>query len=192
MKNLKTIIAVKTIKGTSFVCVRNYTNSKGEVSNQTFVVGINYAKLLQNDLEKMKSLNLAYSQAKSLLAIAPKETVVKGYNELVTSLEKRTASEKEKAELLANGDKTIKASVAQTEAYTPIAKGLKAKEGLLYINGLMVRKTILKSGEYKATKSQAKTIAKNKMKKIADLRELKYRNFKLGSLENLAIQGVVI
>ena len=29
-------IVSKTIKGTSFVGVRNYTNSKGEVSNQTF------------------------------------------------------------------------------------------------------------------------------------------------------------
>jgi len=192
MKNLKTIIAVKTIKGTSFVCVRNYINSNGEISNQTFVVGINYAKLLQNDLDKMKSLNLAYVQAKQLLALAPKETILKGYNELVLSLEKRTSDEKTKAELLANGDKTIKASVAQTDAYTSIAKGLKAKDGLLYINGLMVRKTVLKAGEYKVTKSQPKTIAKNEMKKLAELRELKYRNFKLGNLEELAIQGVVI
>jgi len=53
LSNVATLVACKTIKGTSFVGVRNYTNSKDEISNQTFLVGINYANLLDSDLKTL-------------------------------------------------------------------------------------------------------------------------------------------
>lgn len=191
MSVLKTLVAVKNIKGTSFVGVRAYENSKGEISNQTFLVGINYAKLLANDLKKLQSNDLK-KQVVSLYAKQDKTIVKKAYFELVTSLEKRTATEEEKEKLRLQNDETIGRSDAQLNAYTTLAKGLKTKDNALYIHGLVVRKTVLKKGEYKATKSQAKTIAKNAIKNFAELRELKYRNFKLGSLETLKLQGVTI
>lgn len=191
MKNLKTIIAVKTINGTSFVGVRNYTNSSDEVSNQTFVVGINYANLLANDLKKLTSI-ATMKKVVSMFADNDKALVKKGYNELVASLVKRTSSEKEKAELLAKGDKTMIASQGQQDAYISVAKGLKAKDGALYIYGLCVAKKVLVEGVYKATKKQAKTIVKNAIKKSAELSEVKYKQFKLGQSENLKLQGVEI
>tara|TARA_R110001606_G_scaffold388383_1_gene553653 strand:- start:1031 stop:1606 length:576 start_codon:yes stop_codon:yes gene_type:complete len=191
MKNLNTIIKVKTIKGTSFVGVRNYTNSKDEISNQTFLVGINYANLLSNDLKNIKSIS-TMRKVVAMFTDNEKAIVKKGYNELVTSLIKRTASEKEKAQLLANNDSTIVRSVAQTEAYVSVSKGLKAKEGALYIYGLCVAKTILKKGVYPTTKKQVKTVIKNQIKKLAELREVKYKQFKLGQTETLKLQGVEI
>jgi hypothetical protein len=191
MKNLNTIIKVKTIKGTSFVGVRNYTNSKDEISNQTFLVGINYANLLSNDLKNIKSIS-TMRKVVAMFTDNEKAIVKKGYNELVASLIKRTASEKEKAQLLANNDSTIVRSVAQTEAYVSVSKGLKAKEGALYIYGLCVAKTILKKGVYPTTKKQVKTVIKNQIKKLAELREVKYKQFKLGQTETLKLQGVEI
>lgn len=186
---LQTIVASKTIKGTSFVGVRNYENSKGEVSNQTFIVGIDYAKLLENDLNTLTEFDL-----KPILKKYPTErlTVLKGYNELLTSLVKRTATEKEKAELRANNDETILRSDAQSDAYIQIGKGLKYKDECLYLFGLMVKKTVLVPIEYASVNSRIKTIIKNDITKQAKLRGGKVKTFKLGALETLKMQGQTI
>jgi len=191
MKNLKTIIAAKSIKGTSFVGVRNYTNSSNEVTNQTFVVGINYENLLANDLKKLTSI-ATMKKVVAMFETNDKALVKKGFGELVASLVKRNASEKEKAQMLVNGDKTMIASQGQQDAYVSVGKGLKAKDGSLYIFGLCVAKTILIEGEYKTTKKQAKTVVKNAIKKSAKLSELKWRQFKLGQTEDLKLQGITI
>lgn len=188
---VKTIVAVKNLKGTKFVGVQNYTNSKGETSNQTFLVGINYANLLKNDLKKLQSKEVV-SMVANLTKKYDKETVIKAYTELENSLIKRTADEKEKEILRANNDLTIKLSDAQKDAYTQVAKGLKAKDNNLFIYGLLVRKKVLIEGVYPTKKQRVKTIIKDEIKKFAELRELKYRNFKLGSLESLSISGINI
>lgn len=191
MKVLETLVAVKNIKGTSFVGVRNYENKSGEISNQTFLVGISYPNLLANDLEKLKS-NEVLSYVGTLSNEYDETLVNKAYNELVASLEKRTASEAEKDKLRALNDSTIKRSDAQINAFTNLAKGLKTKDNALHIYGLCIRKTVLKKGEYKSTKSYDKTIIKNKITKFADLRGGKFKSFKLGNLETLKLQGLKI
>jgi hypothetical protein len=145
LNQVATIVACKTINGTSFVGVRNYTNKQGEVSNQTFLVGINFIKMLENDLTKLEGFEI-----KPLFAEYDKEVVIKAYSELLTSLAKRTASEVEKEVLRANSDKTIAQSDAQRDLYTPLAKGLKMKVDednvkFLYLSGLSVRKEVLES-----------------------------------------------
>jgi hypothetical protein len=187
VQKLQTIVSVKSIKGTSFVGVRNYQNKEGEVSNQTFIVGINYAKLMANDLAKLKAFDIA-----TLDTTIPKDIVKEAHTKLIESLEKRLSSDEVKAELLANGDSTIIRSEAQQDAYTHISKGLKMKDGLLYIYGLMVRKEILRKIEYKAVNSKPLTIAQNLIKKAAMLQETKYKQFKLGSVETLVIKGIEI
>lgn len=187
LNNVATLVACKTIKGTSFVGIRNYKNSQGEVSNQTFLVGINYGKLLQNDLDKLKAFDIA-----PLIAKYEKETVANAYKELLTSLTIRTASELEKEILRSSGNATINRSDAQSDAYVDVAKGLKMQDNCLYIYGLSVRKTVIEAIEYPTVKSQLKTIIKNEIKKLAKLQETKYKQFKLGSLETLNIQGFEI
>lgn len=187
LNNVATIVACKTINGTSFVGVRNYKNSQGEVSNQTFLVGISYANLLKNDLETLKAFDI-----KPLIKKYDKDVVTTAYDELLTSLIKRTASELEKEVLRASNDSTIKRSDAQTDAYETVAKGLKAKDDNLYIYGLCVKKTVIEAIEYPKKNSRLKTIVKNEIKKQAGLRETKYKQFKLGNLEELNIQGLTL
>jgi hypothetical protein len=192
-KNAKSelIVKVKNIKGTSFVGVRNYENLKGEESNQTFNVGVTYANVLQYDLNALRNFDIQTLADKHALT-----DLTKAYAELIFSLEKRTADEQTKADLLKANDSTMKRSEAQSEAYIHIAKGLKAKlendSMILYIYGFMVRKTILKNGEYKQVNSRPLTLAKNAITKAAGLKEAKYRNFKLGKLEDIKISGVTI
>lgn len=186
-KTILTFVSVKNIKGTSFVGVKNYENEKGEVSNQTFVVGINYETLMKNDLEKLLNFDLS-----TLKTDIDAEIVQTAYNELVDSLQKRLSDDETKAKLLAENDATIVASEAQKSAYTHLCKGLKTQENYLYIYGLMVRKQVVKAIEYKKKNSAPKTIAKELIKKAADLRERKYKQFKLGNLETIQIAGITI
>jgi hypothetical protein len=185
------IVAVKKIKGTSFVGVRNYENLKGEESNQTFNVGVTYANVLQYDLNALRNFDIQTLADKHALS-----DLTKGYAELLLSLEKRTADEQTKADLLANNDSTMLRSKAQTDAYIHIAKGLNGKKEngvlMLYIHGFMIRKTILKKGEYKQVNSKPLTLAKNAITKAAGLKESNYRNFKLGKFEDIKISGVTI
>lgn len=187
LDQIATLVACKTIKGTSFVGVRNYENSNGEISNQTFIVGVDYGKLLQSDLDKLKAFDIA-----PLIAKYDKETVAKAYQELLVSLVKRTATEFEKEILRASGDATIGRSDAQSDAFVNVAKGLKVQGDCLYIYGLSVKKTVLVEGVYPKVNSQLKTIVKNEIKKLAELKETKYKQFKLGNLETLNIQGFTI
>ena len=193
MRNIKTLVTAKTIKGTTFVGVRGYLNRYNELSNQTFLAGVSYANLLNNDLIKLTS-NEVKKQVVSLYATNDKALVKKAYNELVTSLKKRTSSEKEKEELRANNDKTIKLSDAQINAYTQLAKGVKINDesNEVFVFGLMVRKTKLAEGVYPVKKSQKKTIVKNAINKIADQRQAKYRMFKVGKADEIKLQGVTI
>lgn len=190
MKNqFKVIVAVKSIRGTSFVGVRNQRSQKtNELSNQTFVVGADYGNILANDLKKLQNFDLA------CMSHHPQAEVIKAYGEMVESHVKRLSDDKTKAELLAAGDKTIKASVAQTDAYEPIGNGLKIHKETnnLYLYGLCVKKTVLEKGEYKEVKSALKTIIKNEITKKANLSAGKFREVIVGNVKEIQIQGITI
>jgi len=187
VRTIQTFVSVKNIKGTSFVGVRNYSNKEGEISNQTFIVGINYNNLLKNDLLKLQQFDI--NTLKTSIDI---ETLKTALNELISSLETRLLSEENKAQLLSEGNSTLNRSKGQQDAYIHLAKGLKLQDNNLYIYGLMVRKQIIQPIEYKQVKSNDKTIAKNIIKKGANLQETKYKQFKLGNLETLKISGITI
>ena len=187
-KDVKIIVAVKNIRGTSFVGVRNYANKEGEISNQTFLVGITYENVLKADFDALKAFNVETLAGEKL----PLQVLTEAYNELILSLEKRLSNPETKAALLAENDPTMVRSKAQVDAYDTICKGVRAKDGILYVYGLMVRKTVLQPIEYKPTNSSLKTVAKNAIKKAANLKELKFKNFKLGEKETLKITGIEI
>ena len=180
-------VSVKNIKGTSFVGVQGYENKQGEISNQTFLVGINYTTLLKNDLQTLQNFDIATLTEKMDI-----ETLTQAKTELIESLQKRLLSESEKEILLSQGDSTIVRSEAQNNAYLHLCKGLKLKGTELYIYGLMVRKQIVKAIEYKKVNSKPLTIAKNLITKAANLREGKFKQFMLGSAENINLKGITI
>ncbi len=186
VKAIKTFVSCKCIKGASFVGVKGYINQKGEESNYTVLVGFTYFETMKNDLEKLKSFDIT-----KVTGFSP-ELVKEAYAEMVLSLEKRLADEATKEALAAQNDATINRSEAQTNAYENLAKGLKTQDGILYLYGLLQRKTKVKAIDYGPDTRKPKTIAKATIEKIAELRAANFRLFKLGGLETLNIKGLSI
>jgi len=188
LRENKVIVNCKTIKGSAFVGIKGYENSKGEVSNQTILVGYDYLKMLKNDLLKLKTLNID-----SIIEKYGEKIATIAYSELLNSLTKLTATEEEKEYLKRVKDETITRSNAQKDAYTTLANGLKLhNDGRLFLTGLCLRKKVLVKGTYKTVVSSDKTLAKNDIKKLANLSNDKIRTFIFGSINEVNLQGVSI
>ena len=192
----KVLVELNEVQGNTFVSIRNYTNKvkkEGEipeVSNQVIQIGVNRTKRLQKDLETLKAFDITEVADKF-----GQETADKAKLALIISLQKVLASEEEKKVLRAQGDKTIKRSDAQKDAYAVIhPKGMKynyeTKE--LYINGYKTFKEVIKEGYKKPVNSRALTLAKNKIKYDANLLDNNYRNFRIKEIGLLKINGEVI
>ncbi len=190
-KNVKLVVTAKTIKGTSFVGIRDYVNKQGELSNYTLNVGINYENVLKNDFNTLK--NNQVEIVETLKKSYPIAIIEQAYNELLTSLEKRLSDEITKANLRAENDKTILASDAQIDAYINLTKGIKLHKDTmqLHVFGLVVKKTVLKAIAYKQTKSRELTIVKNKIEKFCDFKQSKYRTF-IFNKADVKIKGIQI
>lgn len=188
LRAIKTIIIAKSIKGTSFIGIREYINQQGEMSNQTLLVGYNYINVLEMDKHRLCSADITPVIQKYGEAVANE-----ALDELLDSLTKRTADEKEKEALRKIGDATIKASDAQLNAYTTVAKGVRLhNDGTLHVTGIMVKKTVLIKGEYKTVNSRPKTLAKNEINKIAGTQNSYVKTFIFKNAEEVKMQGITI
>jgi len=171
------VIAIgKTFKGSTFVGT-TYRNAQGELSRQLIVSGITYENLLLNDFESLQAnQNVVFSSLEKKYSV---ELITLAYNNLFTSLEKRLSNPETKAKLLAEKDSTIVRSQAQKDAYTHVAKGIKVHNDTneIHVFGLCVKKTVLEPIEYKETKSKELTIVQNKIKKLCDFKQSKYKTF---------------
>lgn len=187
----KLLVAAKTIKGTSFIGIRNYENKQGEVSNQTIIAGITYENCLINDFKVLQE------NKDKVFGILQKdystELVETAYNNVYVSLEKRLSSDEVKEALRQQNDTTIALSDAQKDAYIHLTKGVKLHIETMQIHvfGLVVKKTIIKSIEYKETKSRELTIIQNKIKKVCEFKQDKYRNFIFDKAE-VQLQGITV
>lgn len=191
VENLGLVLVAKTIKGTSYVGIRNYENKQGEVSNQTIIAGITYENCLLNDFKVLQE-----NQNKVFEVLGKdheKELIEKAYKNLYDSLEKRLSSEEVKEALRQQNDKTIMLSDAQKDAYVHITKGIKVNKetNQIHVFGLVQRKTVLKAIEYKQTNSRELTIVQNKIKKLCEFKQDKYRNYIFDKAE-VKLQGVTI
>ena len=133
--------------GVSFVSIRNYTNSNGEVANHLINVGASYANAKKADIEFLESINLSaydFKSDKSLLEQARLELIAAFHNP---------------SETRSNGQK---------DAYTGILDGLKVhnESGKVYIYGYRERKTVQIEGTYPSVNSKPLTIAKNELRKL--------------------------
>lgn len=193
----------KTIKGTSFVGIRNYETKRGEVANYTILVGMSYERLLANDMKALADKQedifneLPKQFVKEIEGYFSLEVLTQAYKNVADSLEKRLSSDAVKEVLRAENDPTIKASDAQLDAYELIAKGIKRHKetGEIYIFGVqMQKKVIVEAPEETKTKGstpRAMTLAQNAIKKFCDFKQDKYRTFSFDGSE-IAIQGVTI
>lgn len=188
-KNSELLATAKTIKGTSFVGLQNYTNSQGEISNYTLLVGINFENVLKNDMKSL--IENKKSIIAELLKTHKADVIEKAYTNVYNSLNKRLADEETKEQLRLANDKTIAQSDAQKDAYIHLAKGVKLHVDTLEIHifGLQVRKTVIVPIEYKSVNSRELTIVQNKIKKLANFKQDKYRTFKFNKAD-VKMQGI--
>ena len=146
----------KTVKGTQFIAVHNYTNQKGEISNYSVAMGYNHAKMKATELAELlatnpESLSKALSEHDAAI-------IAEAYSELVTS---RTMNAEDNAHIQ-----------GQLDAYITLANGVKIHKETesAKITGLLLRKKIIAyAPDYapkKPVKSSAKTLAKRAIEKL--------------------------
>lgn len=166
-----------------FISIPNYTNSKGEISSYIINGNIDVMKSKKSDCQTLQDCTegilMEISEEKNI----PLDIVRKGLVELQIAAIKNISENKE--------DRTA-ASQAQTDAYIQLGKGLKfCKEThMFHIDGFEVSKKVLVEGVYPKVNSQAKTIAKNCIKKKLNLKMNKFRSFKIAQTDFLNMSGM--
>lgn len=172
-RNLQIFITAKTIKGTSFIGIRNYTNSSSEVSNQTILAGASYERAKAADILTVQDFDInSYSSEFS------EDLRREAHAKILNSLVNPSTGNRE----------------GQIEAYRTIAPGLKLHlvSNEIHVFGFVIAKKLIVPGVYKSVNSKELTKCQDEIKKILDLKTAKYRQFKIGKAEELQIQGFTI
>lgn len=170
------------LKGAKFLGIKGYENKNGEVANLTILVNFSVEKAKANDLEKLKALTVVELSKLAEDNNLNKDVMLKAHEELIASGEKNLSEDVK--------DRNVN-SQAQTDAYLHLTKGLKMhKETMdVFIYGLVNTKTILVHGEYPARNKREKTVCREVITKHCKLRMNKYRQYNVGNLEQLKIDG---
>jgi hypothetical protein len=165
------------LKSASFVGIKGYTNSVGEVSNHVVLTNFSYGNAVKKDLKKLK---LATEKDKQNIADKSGLSL-----ELINqAIEKLSESfiKNQNAETQSNQSK------AQNEAYIKINSAMKIHKETkqLYIYALAVHKEVIqeapeeidsKTGKKKEVNSRPLTLAQNAVKKYFNFSTAKYRQF---------------
>ncbi len=148
----------KSITGVTFVSIRNYTNTSGEIGNHLINVGMKYENAKKKDIETLENLNVSEYNFKST-----PENIEAARVALIAAFISPDQAR----------------SQGQLDAYTHIVSGVKVhnETGQIYVYGYREKKEVLKEGVYKTVKSAPLTIAKNELRKI--LRTGKFTNYAL-------------
>jgi hypothetical protein len=195
-ENNQNLVAIaSTIKGNSISYIKEYfSKSSGLVNNYFVRLGYSNENAIQHDFEMITSKVSKEIVLNSLKDDFTKEDILKAFNELLLSLEKRTSSDEFKAELLAQNDATMNRSKGQTDAFTYLAKGVSMHNETkqIYIIGLEMNKTFVeKRIDVKPTNSKVNTIIKRKIEKLLNFRQAKIRRFTFEETQ-ISLQGLKI
>jgi hypothetical protein len=177
MEATKTTIALQVINslsnalaksptGVSFVSIKGYTNSYGEVSNNLVNVGASLTSAKYSDIETLQSLDVTALNGDSILLEKARVELI---NSFIAPNENRS-----------NG---------QIDAYTIICKGVKVhnESGEIYVYGLRKSKTTLVEGVYPQVNSKPLTLAKNTLRR--ELKSSKFTQYKLSSTSVIKLNG---
>ena len=156
----------KSPTGASFVSIKGYTNSFGEVSNNLVNVGASLTNAKAKDVETLQALDVTTLGGDTILLEKARVELI---NSFVSPNENRS-----------NG---------QIDAYTIVGKGIKVhnESGEIYIFGLRNSKSVLAEGIYPIVNSRPLTIAKNSLKK--NLKSSKFTQFKLSATSVIKANG---
>ena len=175
----------ESLKGTSFIGIREYTNKFGKVANVNLLTNVNTMNAKKNDLQKL----LAITEA-NLVALAFKtgiklDTFKVALSEMIASGEKNVSSDL--------SDHTAQ-SQGQIDAYIHLAPGVKLHKDSMnvFIDGFFQNEVVLVEGIYPTVKSADKTKAKKAITEFASLRMKDYRQYNLGNTDKLIVSGTTL
>lgn len=155
--------------GVSFVSIKGYCSDKSdnsEIANVLINVGASYENMKASDLEVLQSANAKELANENFGQALIEQAIAEKIQSIVKPSEARSNAQKE-AYINLNANGTIK-----------FCKETKS----VLISALVVRKTIVKAGEYKETKSRPLTLAKKYLDKVLDLKLAKIRYYKLSNI----------
>jgi len=164
--NAISAVLAKSPTGVSFVSIKGYTNTYGEVSNNLVNVGASLENAKKKDIETLQSLDVTTLNGDSILLETAKVELI---NAFIKPNENRS-----------NGQK---------DAYTIVANGIKVhnETGEIYVFGLRKSKTTLVEGVYPQVNSKPLTLAKNQLRK--ELKSNKFTQYKLSSTAVMKMNG---
>jgi hypothetical protein len=182
----KFINKFQSLKGATIIGINGYeSKTTGEVANHQVNVNISVENAKKTDL------NLLYNCSDAVvLKVADKgkialDIVRLALSELVASAEKNLSAKVEDRSAQSQG---------QTDAYIYLTPAIRLHKDTMnvHIFGQGMSKQVLVEGEYKTVNSAPKTIAKNMLKKELNLRSDKFRDFILGNVDSLKVNGTTI
>jgi phosphoribosylformylglycinamidine (FGAM) synthase PurS component len=162
---------LSNVNKSTFVRLNNYENNKGEVSNYTIIANFSYGKAVDLDIEKLSK----YTPKNDSERLA-KDSLL---NSLIKNKDKETASNQ---------------SLAQTNAYVNVTNCIRLhiESNSLKMYCKAFSKEVVKPVEYKETKSNELTIAKNKLAKKLKLKHTQYRQFTINKINSIKTNGRLI
>ena len=168
----KLVAIISQIKTPSFIRIINYSNEKGqgEIANYTINLGISYENAKASDIAWLRD-------EKNLLNV--------DFGSRDISIHANTARN---AMLFARLN-TSRQSIAQTNTYETLCPNVRLhkEKQRIYIFAFVVRKDIVKTGNYKPVDSDTLTIAK---RKIEDhLKATQFRQFCFDKLKSVKVKG---
>lgn len=181
MKNL--IKKFENLKGAKFISINGYESiSTKEIANHIINVNISVLNAKMNDFDKLKACNELDILKISINTGIGIDICNIALNELLLSSAKNLSENKD--------DRTAQ-SIGQTENYIYITPAIRLHKDTMnvHIFGQAISKTVLIKGEYKTVKSSEKTLAKNAIKKYLELRSDKFRDFLIGNINEIKING---
>ena len=176
----------ESLKGVSFIRINNYiSKTSGEIANHTINVGLSVKNAKETDLMRLKACNdkdLQMISASSRIAV---DVCRVALAELISSAEKNLSENKEDRTAQSNG---------QTDAYIFITPAIRFHKDTqeLHVFGQAISKVVIVKGEYKTVNSSDKTLAKKAIKSHLDLRSDKFRDFIVGNIESVKMNGETI
>jgi hypothetical protein len=171
-----------SLKSASFIGINNYENSYNEVANINLLTGVDIKNAKEKDLETLKSLTKIDLEDISVSENLPVETLEKALSEMIASSEKNLSE---------NFEERSNQSKGQADAYLKLNPSVKMhKETMdVFVAGFINSKKVIQEGEYPVKNKREKTKCKDAIKKHCDLRMNKYRQYKVGKMDNINVTG---
>ena len=178
---MKSLFNTLNFDGVSFVSIKGYCSDQSgntEVADVLINVGVSYGNAKEKDLQTLKSANIDH------LTIVCKdfsrEVIEQAVQEKIKSIESPNENRSPgqvDAYIYLNSQKTVK--------YCPNTESV-------VIWAMVVKKTVLKKGDYKVVKSRELTLAKKAIENILDLRCAKFRTYKISNMKAVKTSGDTI